>query len=77
LNFGFSKIDNNYFSFGSVEVLIFRDFLTIRGGVYENLENNELFLNYGFSISYENFRSDFIVNESAFKLGIFYRFNIF
>jgi hypothetical protein len=77
LNFGFSKIDNNYFSFGSVEVLIFRDFLTIRGGVYENLENNELFLNYGFSISYENFRSDFIVNESAFKLGIFYRFNVF
>lgn len=77
LSFGLSKIDNNYFSFSSVEVLIFRDFLTIRGSVYENLQNNKLFLNYGFSISYENLRSDFIVNDSVFKLGIYYKFNIF
>ena len=77
LSFGLSKIDNNYFSFSSVEVLIFREFLTIRGSVYEDLQNNKLSLNYGFSISYENFRSDFIINEDIFKLGIYYKFNIF
>ncbi len=77
LNVGLSKIDEDYFSFSSVEVLIFRDFLTIRGSVYQDLRNNKLFLNYGFSVSYENFRSDFIVNEDVFKLGIYYKFNIF
>ncbi|MEO0223873.1 MAG: hypothetical protein ABIL76_02115 [candidate division WOR-3 bacterium] len=77
LSFGLSKIDNNYFSFSSLEVLIFRDFLTLRGSVYEDLKNNKLFLNYGFSISYENLRGDFIVNKDAFKLGIYYKFNMF
>lgn len=77
LSFGISAIDSNYYAFSSVEFFIFRQYISLRAGVYEDLRGNRIFLNYGFSLNYENLRADIILNEKEFKIGLYYKFKIF
>jgi len=77
LIFGTSILDSNYYAFCNSEFFIFRDYITLRLGVYQNLKNDDLFINYGFSLSYQSLRADFIVNENEFKLAFYYKFKIF
>ncbi len=74
---GISNVDTSFYVFSNVEFLIFRDFIFLRGGVWQDLKTNELFLTYGFAIAYNNLRADFIVNEDVFKLAVFYNFRVF
>ncbi|MCS7244539.1 MAG: hypothetical protein N2504_00765 [candidate division WOR-3 bacterium] len=77
LSFGISAIDSNYYAFSNVEFFIYRQYVGLRAGVYENLRENSIFLNYGFSLNYENLRADIILNEEDFKIGFYYKFKIF
>ncbi len=77
LMIGISNVDTSFYVFSSTEFLIFRDLVFLRGGVWQNLKTDELFLTYGFAIAYNNLRVDFILNEQVFKIAIFYNFKVF
>ncbi len=77
LTFGISNIDTTFYAFSNVEFFIYREYLMLRGGVWQNLKTKDYNMIYGFSVSYNNIRGDFIINEKEFKIGIYYAFKIF
>ncbi|MEO0202897.1 MAG: hypothetical protein ABIL37_04150 [candidate division WOR-3 bacterium] len=77
LTFGIFNLSKDIYTFSNVEFFIYRNYLMLRGGVWQNLKTSDYNINYGFSIFYNNMRSDFILNEKEFKIGVSYLFKVF